>query len=82
MKADSKRNDKIVGNNSKSYNDKHPDNPIHLRPIRQAIANVPKVKDDKGQLHPNYKAIREIRALGSMSWVGKQDLEHLARRGL
>ena len=77
-----KRNEQIVGNNSKSYNDKHPDNPIHLRPIRAAIAKVPKVADDKGQLHPNYKAIREIRSYGSASWVGKQDMERLARGGL
>jgi hypothetical protein len=75
------RNAQIVGNNSKSYNDKHPDNPIHLRPIRQAIANLPKVKDDKGQLHPDYKAIRELRSFGSVAHIGKQHLETLARKG-
>ena len=31
------RNKKIVGRNSKSYNDKHPENPISLRPIHDAI---------------------------------------------
>jgi hypothetical protein len=32
------RNAKIVANNSKSYNDKHPANPIALRPIHDACA--------------------------------------------
>ena len=31
------RNKKIVGRNSKSYNDKHPENHISLRPIHDAI---------------------------------------------
>lgn len=30
------RNAQITGRNSKSYNDKHPENPIQLRPIRTA----------------------------------------------
>lgn len=31
------RNKQIVGNNCKSYNDKHPEKPIALRPIRDAL---------------------------------------------
>ncbi len=31
------RNAKVVGNNSKSYNDKHPENPVSLRPIHDAL---------------------------------------------
>jgi hypothetical protein len=68
-KTDTKRNDKIVGNNSKSYNDKHPDNPIHLRPIRMAIAKTPKLQDDK--------AACELRSLGSVRYIGKQHMETL-----
>jgi len=35
--ADNKRNKMIVGNNSASYNDKHPINPIQLNPIGRAL---------------------------------------------
>ena len=76
-KTDTKRNNKIVGNNSKSYNDKHPDNPIHLRPIRMLIAKTPELQDDKGGLHPDHKAIRELRSLGSVRYIGKQHMETL-----
>jgi len=31
------RNANVVGNNSKSYNDKHPENPVSLRPIHDAL---------------------------------------------
>lgn len=31
------RNHLITGRNSASYNDKHPENPIELRPIRDAL---------------------------------------------
>jgi hypothetical protein len=36
------RNAGVVGNNSKSYNDKHPENPVSLRPLHDAllVANV------------------------------------------
>lgn len=36
-KADSSCNKIIVGNNSASYNDKHPHNPIQLNPIGTAL---------------------------------------------
>jgi hypothetical protein len=48
------RNTKIVGNNSKSYNDKHPKNPVSLRPIHDACAAI----------HRNdFKLRRQLRAL-------------------
>lgn len=53
-----KRNKQIVGNNSKSYNDKHPDNPVSLRPIHDALrANAAKPK----------WFIRKIRAMRNWS---------------
>jgi len=35
------RNAKIVGKNSRSYNDKHPENPVSLRPIHDACKAAP-----------------------------------------
>ena len=35
------RNAKIVGKNSLSYNDKHPENPVSLRPIHDACKAMP-----------------------------------------
>jgi hypothetical protein len=62
-----KRNAQIVGNNSKSYNDKHPENPVSLRPVHDAIANVPKLVDTKGFAYPNKKVIGALRRLGFVS---------------
>lgn len=39
------RNKRIVGNNSASYDAKHPCNPVRLRPIHDAIQQVPKYSD-------------------------------------
>ena len=61
------RNAMIVGNNSKSYNDKHPENPVSLRPVHDAIAKVPKLVDTKGFEHPNLKVISALRRLGFVS---------------
>lgn len=45
-------NKQIVGNNSKSYNDKHPENPISLRPIRDACKATGKYEHElRGRLH-------------------------------
>lgn len=52
------RNDKVVGNNSKSYNDKHPENPVSLRPIHDACKATH--KDD-------FKLRVKLRALASCS---------------
>lgn len=52
-----KRNDQIVGRNSASYNDKHPENPIELRPIRSACWRNPN----------NFKMQRRIRSLSNES---------------
>jgi hypothetical protein len=78
-RVDNKRNDQVVGNNSKSYSEKHPEHPIHLRPIREAIQQVPKIKDEKGRLYPNHKEIGRLRKLGSTPWFGKQDMEVMLR---
>jgi hypothetical protein len=59
------RNAKIVGNNSKSYNDKHPENPVSLRPIHDAIENTPKILDAKYRLVPDIKHIAYLRSLGN-----------------
>ena len=67
-----RRNYEIVGNNSASYNDKHPTNPIELHPIRRAIANTPKIADGKGGLHPDYAHIHYLRGMGGRS--GKQEI--------
>ncbi len=46
------RNKQITGNNSKSYNDKHPENPISLRPIRDACkATIKHERKLRGRLH-------------------------------
>ena len=66
------RNSQIVGNNSKSYDDKHPTNPIVLRPIRDAIANTPKIADKKGVLHPDYWRINHLRRIGG--WMSKPEM--------
>ena len=55
-----KRNSQIVGKNCASYNDKHPENPIILRPIRAAVA---KVSDKKIALNMRH-----------LTYLGKQDL--------
>lgn len=52
------RNTKIVGNNSKSYNDKHPNNPIVLRPIHDACKAT----------HPKaFKLRAKLRAMSNWS---------------
>jgi len=66
------RNSQIVGNNSKSYDDKHPTNPIVLRPIRDAIANTPKIADEKGVLHPDCRRISCLRRAGG--WMSKPEM--------
>lgn len=50
------RNAKVVGNNSKSYDDKHPENPVSLRPIHDACQLIH--KDD-------FKLRAKIRALAN-----------------
>lgn len=52
------RNGHVVGNNSKSYNAKHPENPVSLRPIHDACKATH--KDDS-------KLRRKLRALGNLS---------------
>lgn len=59
------RNKQIVGNNSNSYNDKHPENPVSLRPIRDAVANTPKVLE-KNRLVPDVKRISFLYSLGHL----------------
>ena len=49
------RNKRIVGNNTASYNDKHPTNPIIFGPIRKAI-----------RLVRNAKIKRKIRACANL----------------
>ena len=66
------RNSQIVGNNSKSYDDKHPTNPIVLRPIRDAIANTPKIADKKGRVHSDYRRINHLRRIGG--WMSKPEM--------
>lgn len=61
------RNAKIVGHNSKSYNDKHPENPVSLRPIHDAIQNIPKILDTKNRLVPDTKRIRALHAMANWS---------------
>jgi len=61
-----RRNKQIVGNNSKSYNDKHPENPISLRPVRNAIQKMPRIADEKGQLHFDHSRADELRLVGSV----------------
>ena len=58
-KIDNKRNSRIVGHNSKSYNDKHPTNPVALRPIHDACMRVPKLFDPIGFAYPDDKTIRK-----------------------
>lgn len=60
------RNAQVVGHNSKSYNDKHPSNPVSLRPIRDAVRNTPYILDKKHRLVPNMKRIRELFALANL----------------
>ena len=52
------RNAKVVGNNSKSYNDKHPENPVSLRPLHDACKATH--KDD-------FELRAKIRALANLS---------------
>lgn len=59
------RNAKIVGNNSKSYDDKHPNNPVSLRPIHEAVMNTPKLFVG-GRFVPNVKRINFLYSLGNM----------------
>jgi hypothetical protein len=60
------RNKEIVGNNSKSYNDKHPENPVSLRPIHDAVQNTPKILDAKFRLVPDTKRIRYLYSLRNL----------------
>jgi hypothetical protein len=60
------RNKIIVGNNSKSYNDKHPENPISLRPIRDAVLSMPMVKDKDGNWTRNIRKERFIRSFSNL----------------
>jgi hypothetical protein len=48
------RNAKVVGNNRKSYNDKHPENPVSLRPIFKGLQDL------------NEKFHKRVRALHTM----------------
>lgn len=54
------RNSKVVGKNRKSYDDKHPENPIALRPLRDAIKIIYK---NRGP----YWAIYRIHSLANAS---------------
>jgi len=66
MSQSKTRNHLIVGKNSKSYDDKHPENPVSLRPIRDAIENTPKVLDAKHRFIPDYKRIQFFNSLRNM----------------
>jgi len=65
------RNAKIVGNNSKSYDNKHPENPIALRPIRDACKATHK---DAFKLRLKLRALancsRPTIALGIAYYIG------------
>jgi hypothetical protein len=52
-----KRNGKRVGNNCASYTNKHPTNPVPMRPIHDALSVG----------HSCGKLIRELKSLGSQS---------------
>ena len=51
-----KRNNQVVGNNSMSYSDKHPENPISLRPIHDARKKAGR----NGKIHTMFLALRNF----------------------
>lgn len=63
------RNKRITGNNSKSYNDKHPENPISLRPIRDACKAIYKSSPyvTRAQKAYNFHACTKLRRLKNFS---------------
>jgi hypothetical protein len=76
MKATVKRNAMIVGNNSKSYNDKHPENPVSLRPIHDAVKKTPKILDEKMRLVPD---VARINYLYSLHALPRLDIDAMVR---
>lgn len=59
----------IVGRNSASYNDKHPENPIVLRPIRDALRRN---KDDIKMQERILSLSNESRPniISALKWIG------------
>lgn len=75
------RNHLVVGKNSKSYDDKHPENPVSLRPIRDAIAAMPKVLTG-GRVAPDHKRISFLRHLGYLPRLDiARGISMIARKG-
>ena len=68
------RNNQIVGRNSKSYNDKHPEQPVALRPVHDAIIKVPKIYPRTAHTallpappEPDRARIGQMRRIGSVT---------------
>jgi hypothetical protein len=49
-----------------SYNDKHPTNPIALRPIYNAIQDTPRILDSKNRFVPDVKKIQLLRSFANL----------------
>lgn len=61
------RNDQIMGKNCKSYNDKHPYNPIVLRPIRAITRCIPNKINAMGKAYPDWIRIAQMRNAGQVA---------------
>lgn len=60
------RNHLVVGKNSMSYDDKHPENPVSLRPVHDAIQKLPKlIGKSVFDMKPDHGRIELLRALGT-----------------
>lgn len=55
------RNHLVVGKNSKSYDEKHPENPVSLRPIHDAVLKVKRNYFTRN----DYALMSALRRLGS-----------------
>ena len=67
------RNAMIVGHNSKSYDEKHPKNPISLRPIHDAKKDCYTV-NEKGERVIDHKKLAWLKYLSKCS---KIDIERV-----
>jgi len=66
LKATIRRNSIRVGKNSKSYNDKHPENPVMFKVIKSALKKAVKV-DMKGFAVPDYPERKHISMVSKRS---------------